>query len=113
MKARGLFKKLMVLLCAFAVLSVGADFKGLAVSSEGDGSSNSEEVSSQQEPDAPVLLEEMYAFVLTPGVDFYKDPTASAETVSKEDLLRFYLYINSLPKDHPDALFLMYYEYLI
>ena len=84
MKARGLFKKLMVLLCAFAVLSVGADFKGLAVSSEGDGSSNSEEVSSQQEPDAPVLLEEMYAFVLTPGVDFYKDPTASAETVSKE-----------------------------
>jgi hypothetical protein len=36
-----------------------------------------------------------------------------AETVSKEDLLRFHLYINSLPKDLPDALFLMYYEYLI
>ncbi|KAJ4710937.1 RING finger protein [Melia azedarach] len=35
------------------------------------------------------------------------------ETVSKEDLLRFYLYINSLPKDYPDALFLVYYEYLI
>lgn len=36
-----------------------------------------------------------------------------AETVSKEDLLRFYLYISSLPKDGPDALFLVYYEYLI
>ncbi|KAF8390573.1 hypothetical protein HHK36_025100 [Tetracentron sinense] len=35
------------------------------------------------------------------------------ETVSEEDLLRFYLYINSLPKDIPDALFLVYYEYLI
>ncbi|XP_031401999.1 E3 ubiquitin-protein ligase AIRP2-like isoform X2 [Punica granatum] len=35
------------------------------------------------------------------------------ETVSKEDLLRFYLYISSLPKDGPDALFLVYYEYLI
>ncbi|KAF8378167.1 hypothetical protein HHK36_029504 [Tetracentron sinense] len=35
------------------------------------------------------------------------------ETVSKEDLLRFYLYINNLPKDIPDALFLVYYEYLI
>ncbi|XP_057949439.1 E3 ubiquitin-protein ligase AIRP2-like [Malania oleifera] len=36
-----------------------------------------------------------------------------AETVSKEDLLHFYIYINSLPKDSPDALFLVYYEYLI
>lgn len=35
------------------------------------------------------------------------------EMVSKEDLLRFYLYINSLPKDSPDALFFMYYEYLM
>ncbi|KAL8464178.1 hypothetical protein ACS0TY_033919 [Phlomoides rotata] len=35
------------------------------------------------------------------------------ETLSKEDMLRFYLYINSLPKDIPDALFLFYYEYLI
>ncbi|XP_028232647.1 E3 ubiquitin-protein ligase AIRP2-like isoform X2 [Glycine soja] len=41
------------------------------------------------------------------------EDVVDAETVSKEDLLRFYLYINSLPKDHPDALFLMYYEYLI
>ncbi|GAU43370.1 hypothetical protein TSUD_82160 [Trifolium subterraneum] len=41
------------------------------------------------------------------------DDVVDAETVSKEDLLRFYLYINSLPKDYPDALFLMYYEYLI
>ncbi|CAL5372913.1 unnamed protein product [Camellia sinensis] len=36
-----------------------------------------------------------------------------AETVTKEDMLRFYLYINSLPKEIPDALFLVYYEYLI
>lgn len=36
-----------------------------------------------------------------------------SETVLREDMLRFYLYINSLPKDIPDALFLMYYEYLI
>jgi hypothetical protein len=35
------------------------------------------------------------------------------KAISKEDLLRFYLYINSLPKDYPDALFLVYYEYLI
>lgn len=41
------------------------------------------------------------------------DDIVDAETVSKEDLLRFSLYINSLPKDYPDALFLVYYEYLI
>ncbi|KAI4382496.1 hypothetical protein MLD38_008452 [Melastoma candidum] len=41
------------------------------------------------------------------------DDVVDKETVSKEDLLRFYLYINSLPKDGPDALFLVYYEYLI
>ncbi|XP_016461990.1 E3 ubiquitin-protein ligase AIRP2 isoform X1 [Nicotiana tabacum] len=35
------------------------------------------------------------------------------ETLSNEDMLRFYLYINSLPKDTPEALFLVYYEYLI
>lgn len=35
------------------------------------------------------------------------------KTASREDVLRFYLYINSLPKDIPDALFLVYYEYLI
>ncbi|KAK4362565.1 hypothetical protein RND71_017806 [Anisodus tanguticus] len=34
-------------------------------------------------------------------------------TLSNEDVLRFYLYINNLPKDIPDALFLVYYEYLI
>ncbi|KAG6639394.1 hypothetical protein CIPAW_10G096800 [Carya illinoinensis] len=33
-------------------------------------------------------------------------------TVLKEDILRFYLFINSLPMDIPDALFLMYYEFL-
>ncbi|CAN0896347.1 E3 ubiquitin-protein ligase AIRP2 [Linum grandiflorum] len=32
--------------------------------------------------------------------------------VTREDLLRFYLYIDRLPKDYPDALFLVYYEYL-
>ncbi|GLT86581.1 hypothetical protein SLE2022_047140 [Rubroshorea leprosula] len=41
------------------------------------------------------------------------DDVVDHKTVSKEDLLRFYLYINSLPKDYPDALFLVYYEYLI
>ncbi|KAK2972201.1 hypothetical protein RJ640_030746 [Escallonia rubra] len=41
------------------------------------------------------------------------DDVIDADTVSKEDLLCFYLYINKLPKDSPDALFLMYYEYLI
>lgn len=35
------------------------------------------------------------------------------QTVSKEDLLRFYIYINGLPKDVPDALFVVYYDYLI
>lgn len=47
-------------------------------------------------------------WVLTCG-----DDVADTETVSRDDLLRFYLYINSLPKDSPDALFFMYYEYLI
>ncbi|KAK9757240.1 hypothetical protein RND81_01G151100 [Saponaria officinalis] len=47
-------------------------------------------------------------WVLTQGSDVV-DP----KTVMKEDLLCLYLYINSLPKDVPDALFLMYYEYLI
>ncbi|XVE85223.1 hypothetical protein DITRI_Ditri17bG0074400 [Diplodiscus trichospermus] len=41
------------------------------------------------------------------------DDVVDSKTVSREDLLRFYLYINSLPKDYPDALFLVYYEYLI
>lgn len=41
------------------------------------------------------------------------DDVIDPETVSKEDLLHFYLYINSLPKDYPDALFVVYYEYLI
>ncbi|KAJ7956110.1 RING finger protein [Quillaja saponaria] len=35
-----------------------------------------------------------------------------AQTVMREDMLRFYLFVNNLPKDVPDALFLMYYEYL-
>ncbi|XP_041012920.1 E3 ubiquitin-protein ligase AIRP2-like isoform X1 [Juglans microcarpa x Juglans regia] len=47
-------------------------------------------------------------WVLTCG-----DDVVDAEMVSREDLLRFYLYINSLPKDYPDALFVVYYEYLI
>lgn len=33
-------------------------------------------------------------------------------TVLKEDISQFYLFINSLPMDIPDALFLMYYEFL-
>ena len=41
------------------------------------------------------------------------DDVVDNKTVFKEDLLHFYLYINSLPKDYPDALFLVYYEYLI
>ena len=41
------------------------------------------------------------------------DDVVDNETVSQEELLRFYLYINSLPKVYPDALFLVYYEYLI
>ncbi|KAE9587802.1 putative transcription factor C2H2 family [Lupinus albus] len=40
------------------------------------------------------------------------EDVVDTETASKEDLWRFYLYINKLPKDH-HALFLMYYEYLI
>lgn len=41
------------------------------------------------------------------------DDVIDPKRVSKEDLLQFYLYINSLPKEYPDALFLVYYEYLI
>ncbi|KAJ4961953.1 hypothetical protein NE237_021863 [Protea cynaroides] len=46
-------------------------------------------------------------WVLTDNTD-----VIDKETVAKEDLLRFYLYIDKLPKDFPDALFLLYYEYL-
>ncbi|XP_071711660.1 E3 ubiquitin-protein ligase AIRP2-like isoform X2 [Rutidosis leptorrhynchoides] len=35
------------------------------------------------------------------------------KTVSKEDRKRFYNYINKLPKDVPDAVFLVYNDYLI
>ncbi|XAR64457.1 hypothetical protein NMG60_11024815 [Bertholletia excelsa] len=41
------------------------------------------------------------------------DDVVDTETVSKEDLLRFYGFISSLPKDSPEALFLMQYEYLL
>lgn len=34
-------------------------------------------------------------------------------TIMKEDMLRFYLFINNLPEDTPDVLFLMYYEHLL
>ncbi|KAF3436804.1 hypothetical protein FNV43_RR19557 [Rhamnella rubrinervis] len=34
------------------------------------------------------------------------------QTVRKEDILRLYLFINSLPKDIPDSVFIVYYEYL-
>ncbi|XP_034689406.1 E3 ubiquitin-protein ligase AIRP2 isoform X2 [Vitis riparia] len=47
-------------------------------------------------------------WVLTCG-----DDVVNTETVCREDLLRFYLYIHQLPKHYPDALFLVYYEYLI
>ncbi|CAH2034003.1 unnamed protein product [Thlaspi arvense] len=41
------------------------------------------------------------------------EDVVDTETVTKEDLLRFYLHINSLPKDYPEAVFLVYNEYLI
>ncbi|KAI8020677.1 E3 ubiquitin-protein ligase AIRP2 [Camellia lanceoleosa] len=41
------------------------------------------------------------------------DDVVDTETVSKEDLLRFYLYISSLPKDSSEAFFLMHYDYLL
>ncbi|OMO99072.1 Zinc finger, RING-type [Corchorus capsularis] len=47
-------------------------------------------------------------WVLTRSTD-----VVETQTVLKEDMLRFHLYINRLPKDVPDAVFLMYYEYLI
>lgn len=36
-----------------------------------------------------------------------------AETASMDGVLRFHLFLNSLPIEIPDSLFLMYYEYLI
>ena len=41
------------------------------------------------------------------------EDVVDAEKVSKEDVSRFYLYITTLPKEYPDALFLVYYEFLI
>ncbi|CAN8313335.1 unnamed protein product [Cochlearia groenlandica] len=41
------------------------------------------------------------------------EDVVDTETVTKEDLLRFYLHVNSLPKDYPEAMFLVYNEYLI
>ncbi|KAL0415768.1 UNVERIFIED_CONTAM: E3 ubiquitin-protein ligase AIRP2 [Sesamum latifolium] len=42
-----------------------------------------------------------------------KEDVVDQESLLKEDMLQFYLYVNSLPKDIPDELFLFYYEYLI
>ncbi|XP_073032138.1 E3 ubiquitin-protein ligase AIRP2-like isoform X1 [Primulina eburnea] len=42
-----------------------------------------------------------------------EDDVIDPESVSMEDLRRFYLYIRNLPKDSPDALFVTYYEFLI
>ncbi|XP_071716652.1 E3 ubiquitin-protein ligase AIRP2-like [Rutidosis leptorrhynchoides] len=39
------------------------------------------------------------------------DEVIDTNLVVKEDLVRFYLYINNLPKDSSDALFFMFYEY--
>ncbi|XP_022855062.1 E3 ubiquitin-protein ligase rnf8-B-like [Olea europaea var. sylvestris] len=36
-----------------------------------------------------------------------KDDVVDPDIVSREDLLRFYHYIRNLPKDSPDALFLI------
>ncbi|CAN7049994.1 hypothetical protein IGI04_026716 [Brassica rapa subsp. trilocularis] len=41
------------------------------------------------------------------------EDVVDTETVTKEDLLRFYLHINSLPKDYPETVFLVDNEYLI
>ncbi|PON85277.1 Cdk-activating kinase assembly factor [Trema orientale] len=46
-------------------------------------------------------------WVLTCGND-----VVDTKTALKDDVLRFFLFINNLPKDIPDALFVMYYEYL-
>ncbi|EXB90586.1 hypothetical protein L484_008183 [Morus notabilis] len=46
-------------------------------------------------------------WVLTCGND-----VVDTQSALKEDVQRFYLFINSLPKDIPDALFIMYYDYL-
>ncbi|KAL6969336.1 hypothetical protein U1Q18_029052 [Sarracenia purpurea var. burkii] len=47
-------------------------------------------------------------WVLTCG-----DDVVDTETVFREDLLRFYLYINGLPKDSSEGLLLMHYEHLL
>lgn len=41
------------------------------------------------------------------------DEVMDADLVVNENLVRFYLYMNDLPKDCPDAVFFMYYEYLM
>ncbi|KAK6937670.1 Zinc finger, RING-type [Dillenia turbinata] len=47
-------------------------------------------------------------WVLTCGKD-----VVDMETVSKEEMLRFYLYINGLPRAIPDAFSLAYHEYIV
>lgn len=41
------------------------------------------------------------------------DDVTETDTVMKEDLRRFYMYISKLPKASPDVLFFMNNEYLI
>ncbi|XP_076909326.1 E3 ubiquitin-protein ligase AIRP2-like [Bidens hawaiensis] len=41
------------------------------------------------------------------------EEVVDADRVVDEDLFRFYLYINNLPKDHSVVVFFMYYEYLM
>lgn len=42
-----------------------------------------------------------------------KDEVADYKTISSENVQRFYQYIKNLPKDGPDAMFVLYYEYLM
>ncbi|KAJ0634317.1 putative transcription factor C2H2 family [Helianthus annuus] len=41
------------------------------------------------------------------------DEVVDADRVADEDLVRFHSYINNLPRDHPDVVFFMFYEYLM
>nr|XP_043626921.1 E3 ubiquitin-protein ligase AIRP2-like [Erigeron canadensis] len=41
------------------------------------------------------------------------DEVMDADLVADADLVRFYLYMKNLPKDHPDTVFVMYSEYLM
>lgn len=85
-------KKLTAFFLALIMMFGLLDFQAAAESDEStlpdssvsDAEGQTPDDENMAEPAPPIILEDMKAFVITPGVDFYKDADATADTVSQE-----------------------------